>query len=243
MRWLVGVSCWCLLVTISVAEEPRATAGSQGFRATRPETQARPELPPFDAVEEQQGSSSQAPSRYQPIPLNRDTAERDPNSSSNNSKNGGLKLTTVLTSLSVVVLLMLGLAKLIAKRNPFVVRGAPRDAIDVIGRRTIDPRNTIYLVRVGAKVLLLGSSSNGLTSLSEITDPIEVATLSSLCRGDDVDQPSFAQWCATLVGRKVPPADSRTFGERFGESLRQDNSVPSVSQVSNSSYREGQHVS
>lgn len=58
----------------------------------------------------------------------------------------------------------------------------PRDAVDVLGRRPLDPRTTLWLVRVGSKAILLGASPAGLTTLTEVTDPLEVDLLAGSSR-------------------------------------------------------------
>ena len=52
----------------------------------------------------------------------------------------------------------------------------------MLGRKPLDYRNTIHLVRCGSRILILGSSQAGLASLSEISDPVEVDYLAGLCK-------------------------------------------------------------
>ncbi len=245
MRFLLLVLC-VLLTATSVADEPRLRIGQKPQRPAEIDDAPQAEFPPFDfrapqATNEPKFAEPLENSKRTPIPLTRDP--QSDSSKDGRSKSNQLAFSTLLTALSVVVLLLLGLAKLFSKRNPFAAPGIPREAIDVLGRRTVDPRSSIYVVRVGTKVLLLGSSTNGLTTLSEVTDPIEVATITNLCRGQEADQPTFADWCLSLIGRK-PPRDTRSFGERFGESLFQDaerTGVPLTS-LTVRPTREEQHV-
>jgi hypothetical protein len=58
----------------------------------------------------------------------------------------------------------------------------PADAVEVLGRTVVDYRHTIHLVRCGSRLLVLGSSQDGLSTLSEITDPAEVGRVAALCR-------------------------------------------------------------
>ncbi|MBI1313775.1 hypothetical protein GC176_20985 [bacterium] len=130
---------------------------------------------------------------------------------------------SILIALGFVVVLMLGVAKVVQRRNPFAVTGVPREAIDVLGRRTIDPRNSIYIVRVGPKILLLGNSANGLTTLSEIADPIEVASLANLCRAASESPPTdLGAWFKGVWGRRSSKGEVRSFEDRFGERLMSD---------------------
>ena len=130
---------------------------------------------------------------------------------------------SILIALGFVIVLMLGVAKVVQRRNPFAVTGVPREAIDVLGRRTVDPRNSIYIVRVGPKILLLGNSANGLTTLSEIDDPIEVAALSNQCRAASESPPTdLITWFKGLIGRRSTRGEVRSFEDRFGERLVTD---------------------
>lgn len=240
LRVLLSLLSFTLIAGAVAGEEPRTRIGSQPAPRFEPGEQFAADGPfDFPPVEAQPAPRV---ARHEPIPLSRDP-ESGATKDSPRGKDAGLTISTLFTALTLVVLLMLGLAKLFSKRNPFLAPGIPREAVDVLGRRTVDPRSSIYVVRVGAKVLLLGSSSNGLTSLSEITDPIEVATLTSLCRGVETDRPTFGEWFLSLFGRKIH-RDTRTFGERFGESLFHEaelNGQP-ISSLTVSPSREGQHV-
>lgn len=242
MRLLLVLLC-SLATATSFADEPHVRTGGRSQRSPAVDTSSHSEFPEFGFPAPQldvQAELTQASSatKRQPIPLARepqsDGADKDLRSQPH-----GVGLTTLLTALSVVVFMLLGMAKLFSKRNPFAAPGIPREAVDVLGRRTVDPRSSIYVVRVGAKVLLLGSSTNGLTTLSEITDPIEVATLSSLCRGAESDRTTFADWYDSLLGRKP-----RSFSERLGASHSPEvvaNGLP-LSNMTARSVREGQHV-
>ena len=47
-------------------------------------------------------------------------------------------------------------------------------SMQVLGRCRIEPRQSLYLVQVGARVLVVGSSSGNLAPIAEIADPVEV---------------------------------------------------------------------
>jgi len=145
---------------------------------------------------------------------------RDSNPTSETTSGG---FGSILIALGFVIVLMLGVAKVVQRRNPYAVTGVPREAIDVLGRRTVDPRHSIYIVRVGPKILLLGNSANGLTTLSEIEDPIEVASLANLCRAASETPPTDpVAWLKSLWGRRSSNGEIRSFEDRFGERLVAD---------------------
>lgn len=100
-----------------------------------------------------------------------------------------------LGALGVIVGLVVAGARLWKKHGPAVAHGLPAEALELLGRRRIDRRQAIHLVRCGGRILVLGSSEAGLRTLAEITDPVEVDTLAGLCRrsgGDSAAAPSFS---------------------------------------------------
>jgi flagellar biogenesis protein FliO len=68
------------------------------------------------------------------------------------------------------------------RHGPLALRGLPVEALELLGRRTIEPRVSIHLVRCGPKILVLGVSPDGVRTLTEITDPIEIDLLAGTCR-------------------------------------------------------------
>jgi flagellar biogenesis protein FliO len=87
-----------------------------------------------------------------------------------------------LASLTAVVVMILLGAKLWKKHGPLAGAGLPTEAVEVLGRRVIDPRQSLYLVRLGSRILVLGSTPAGLTTLAEITERVEVDLLAGFCR-------------------------------------------------------------
>jgi flagellar biogenesis protein FliO len=85
-------------------------------------------------------------------------------------------------ALAVVVALILLLARLFRRHAPMFSQSLPQEALEILGRRFVDPRQAILLVRIGARILVVGSSANGLNPLGQIDDPIEVDLLAGLCR-------------------------------------------------------------
>lgn len=66
-----------------------------------------------------------------------------------------------------------------------LARSLSRDAVESLGRRSIEPKVAIHLVRCGNRILVLGVSPDGARTLSEITDPSEVRQLMEACQGRD----------------------------------------------------------
>jgi len=88
---------------------------------------------------------------------------------------------TLLVLGGIVAVILLG-AKYLRKHGPRLPGGIPADALEVLGKRAIDRGQLIYLVRLGSRILIIGSSSGGLQTLAEVTDPVEIDFLSGLCR-------------------------------------------------------------
>jgi flagellar biogenesis protein FliO len=112
-------------------------------------------------------------------------------------KSGGGGWWSTLGGLVAVLALIYLAAKVVQKSVPAARKSLPSEVVQVLGRKPLDYRHTIHLVRFGSRLLMLGSSQDGITTLSEINDPVEIDYLAGLC------QPS------------EPAAVSRTFQQLF----------------------------
>lgn len=92
---------------------------------------------------------------------------------------------STLGGLTAVVALILISAKLVRRKMPGATAALPGNVVQVLGRKSLDYRHTIHLVRIGSRLLILGSSQEGLRTLSEITDPVEVDCLAGLCESNE----------------------------------------------------------
>src|SRR5436190_5536575 len=121
------------------------------------------------------------------LELSRRTSESGSRSGSSLSrtKSAGSDWTTTAFALALVVATIFGAAKFLRPRGSSTSVTLPSDAIDVLGRKALDYRHTLHLVRCGSRLLVLGSSADGLSTLTEITDPAEVEQLAELCRAPE----------------------------------------------------------
>jgi flagellar biogenesis protein FliO len=87
--------------------------------------------------------------------------------------------------LAVVVVLILVAARVFRRTRAAGPIALPDEAVQVLGRKPIDYQHAIHLVRCGSRILVLGSSQAGLTSLAELTDREEVDSLVELCRSSE----------------------------------------------------------
>lgn len=85
-------------------------------------------------------------------------------------------------ALAVIVVMILLAGRILKKRGGGIGNTLPAEAVELLGRRYLDQRQAIHLVRLGSRILVLGSSPDGLSSLAEITDPVEIDYLAGVCR-------------------------------------------------------------
>ena len=218
-RLCVPVVHAVLLIAVSVCADDFPTAAQLRGQPNRVERPAP--VAPFEAAPVVEQTPVRVPDQI-PLGPRPDSLSADDGETQRSGSSPGLSPGTLIGSLALVIVLILGLAKLVMHKSPFAVGGVPQDAVNVLGRRTVDPRNAVYVVQVGSKILLLGTSANGLTPLSEITDPIEVATLANLCHAEQSARTDGPNWLSRILGRRATQPDSRPFAERFGGRLTQE---------------------
>jgi flagellar biosynthetic protein FliO len=77
----------------------------------------------------------------------------------------------------VAVLVVIALLAYLARRFVPSVRTMNGGAIEVLGRSHLASKQTLVLVRIGRRVLLLGTTGDRIATLCEVQDPGEVAEL------------------------------------------------------------------
>jgi flagellar biogenesis protein FliO len=88
---------------------------------------------------------------------------------------------TVASSLTMVVGLFLLTVWGARKHLPQAATPLPEDVVRVLGRAPLAHRQTMQLVRIGNKLVLLCVTPQGAETLAEIHDPDEVSRLTSSC--------------------------------------------------------------
>jgi flagellar biogenesis protein FliO len=82
----------------------------------------------------------------------------------------------------------------------------PADVVQVLGKRYVDSRNSLQLIRCGSKILVVANSTqHGLTTLAEITDPLEVEQITGQClpgtaSGTPLSGPHLGKLSRTTAG-------------------------------------------
>ena len=172
------VICCCLALSVFVPSLVRAQTQDQPFTTSPFETnQQQPIFP-----------QTKAASRRITPPSG--SSKEKSTDSTDKQKAGGLgSIWTTLGSLALVVGLILLIAKLFKKNGGLSSGGLPREAIEVLGRQPIDARQSIHLIRLGSRILVVGSAPEGMTTLTEIDDPVEVDYLAGVCQSNQEKSP------------------------------------------------------
>jgi flagellar biogenesis protein FliO len=85
-------------------------------------------------------------------------------------------------ALGIVVVIVLGL-RFVLRRFARATGGLRGGAIEVLSRTNLLPRQHLFLVRLGRRLILVGSSPAGLTALSVVSEAEEVVELSDVAMG------------------------------------------------------------
>ncbi|MCF7958299.1 MAG: flagellar biosynthetic protein FliO [Phycisphaerae bacterium] len=84
---------------------------------------------------------------------------------------------TLIVSLSLVLMLIVGLSWLYRRYMPGGKLGGHSGAIEVVARNAINPKQSLCLVKLGDRLLLVGLSPNHMASLERIDDPDEIGRI------------------------------------------------------------------
>jgi flagellar protein FliO/FliZ len=88
---------------------------------------------------------------------------------------------SVVFSLGIVLSLFLGIAWLYRKSQPQGTAKLPTEIVQILGRTTVAPRQSMMVVRFGSKLLLVSQQPGQTETLAEISDPSEVDRLAGIC--------------------------------------------------------------
>ncbi|MFO0904554.1 MAG: flagellar biosynthetic protein FliO [Pirellulales bacterium] len=106
----------------------------------------------------------------------------------------------------------------ILRRQSPTQRGRlPTDVIESLGALPLNPRLEVHLLRVGGKLLLVGSTASSLQTLVEINDAEEVARLTAACHAHRASSvgASVRQALARLDSETSVPNSTSPRGRRF----------------------------
>jgi flagellar biogenesis protein FliO len=139
--------------------------------------------------------------RPRPLPARSHPAKPSDNSSS--SLPASTSVWGSLIGLAVVVGGMLIVSRWLRVHGPPSLRGLPNEAVEALGQRVLSRGVAVHLVRCGSRMLVLGVGPDGVRTLSEITDPVEVDLLTGACRRRD--EAATGQSFAQLFTRESTP--------------------------------------
>ena len=98
---------------------------------------------------------------------------------------GGTKLNLpkMLSSLAIVLGGYFAFVWVVRRISPASNSQLPPNVVQVLGRTAFGPKQTLQLVRLGSKLVLLLNGPEGTHPIGEITDPHEVKQLTATCSG------------------------------------------------------------
>lgn len=105
----------------------------------------------------------------------------------------GGQLAQMVFGLLLVVGLIFALAWLLRRMQGATPRGG--QVIDIVGSRTIGPRDRLLLVQVGKEQILIGHSPGNIEALHVLAEPVEVPASARPAT------PEFAQRLLELMGK------------------------------------------
>lgn len=103
------------------------------------------------------------------------------------------QLAQMVFGLLLVIGLIFALAWLLRRMQGATPRGG--QVIDIIGSRTIGPRDRLLLVQVGKEQILIGHSPGNIEALHVLAEPVEVPASARPA------MPEFAQRLLELMGK------------------------------------------
>jgi flagellar biogenesis protein FliO len=125
---------------------------------------------------------------------------------------------SMMFSLAIVLCLFFIIAWLFRRTQPNSVAKLPSEVVQVMGRTAMAPRQQVYVLRFGSKMLLVSHQPGQTQTLGEITDPEEVQRLAGLC---EANQPNSISHSFRDVLRQV--ASGRSDVESRTSSRRRSN--------------------
>jgi flagellar biogenesis protein FliO len=90
------------------------------------------------------------------------------------SQPGKLNITKMLSSLAIVLGGYFAFVWVVRKFNPGANSQLPPDVVQVLGKTPFGTRQTLQVVRLGSKLVLLLNGADGTFPMGEVTDPDEV---------------------------------------------------------------------
>jgi flagellar biogenesis protein FliO len=113
---------------------------------------------------------------------------------------------TVGGSLAIVLGLFLVIAWAMRKAAPRGSLVLPKEVFAILGRAPLGARQQVQLLRCGNKLLLVSITPNGVETLTEITEPLEVDRIAGICQQSD---PKSSTTSFRQVFQQLAPASGK----------------------------------
>lgn len=222
---LTGViAAWTVLSgTVTLCAQYGASEGDRRFGNVMPQATGQSTVPAKTPIKLARPK--------QPVPL----TDRNQNA---NARGSGSWWVTV-GSLGLIVALILVTAGVWKKHAPALQGGLPSEALEILGKRHIDHRQTVYLVRLGSRILALGSSQGALRTLAEFDAPAEVDFLAGACRQSENTSGAAAAF-RSLFGKQMARTSQPTpNNDTQGRSSAEEEFTRRLQFIHNSSVDDG----
>ena len=149
-------------------------AGSQAGTA---EDGAAPAVVTADFLEERPASETETPTKSQPSPARTPIRRNDEEETASDAEGRRASPLMTLATLGLVLAAAYAVLALVKKGRGLRAGASAADALDVLCSRRLDGQTSLHLVRIGRKVLAIGSATGEVRTLAEIEDPDEIALL------------------------------------------------------------------
>lgn len=211
MTTRIGYATACFLLFACLLPV-RLLADTGGLRpAAYPNTGQRPSVVQPAVGPAHRRTAPAANSTAAQPPGRRITRPGDPDDAS--ARKGTRQLTpvdslwTTFGALLVLIAIILVAARIWKQHLPKVGGMLSGDVIQMLGRRPIDQKRQLQMIRIGSRILVVGTWAEGMVTLAEITDPSEVDCLAGLCRESGGDASGTSPF-ANLFRRQSPSSGS-----------------------------------
>lgn len=154
-----------------------------------------------------ESSSARVESAKARTPIELRSRSKEASSSVDEPKSNWAAALSLFFSLTLVISLFLFIAWLFRKSQPNTFQKLPTGVLQVLGRTAMAPRQHVYVVRFGNKMLLVSHQPGQTQTLGEITDADEVDRLAALCESN---QPTSVTHSFREVLRQVASGRSDT---------------------------------
>ena len=137
-----------------------------------------------------------------PIPLkDRSTPATLNKSTGTSSSRGEPSIVPVTILCGIILIVFWGATYFFKQKNPGYSASLPNEALEILGRKFLDPKTSILFLRCGNRILIVGRSETGLNTLGEISDAYEVDILTGLCKAEHARGTALTDSFKTLFMR------------------------------------------